>query len=434
MDDCLVFGIKPGLARIKKLLELLGSPHRKIDFIHIVGTNGKTSTTTICANILYHHGLSSAFHISPHISGYTDRIWINGNQVSEELFTEAFNRIYPSVCRVNEMEPGGPMTQFEIIAGMGFELAGFMDVEVMVLEAGMGGRWDATNAADSVAVGLTGVSLEHTEILGDTVAEIAAEKAEVIKKGSSVATISVDPEVRKVIRDKAKETSSPVYFYPENFRIPGQESRDFNGWAMDIEGIYGTYCGLEIPLLGKYQLLNTALAVVLAELYLHGKGGRIEIQKLRDALSSVRVKGRFEIVRKKPLVVADASHNPEGMEKFLDNIRQYFPGKKIIVIFAVLKDKDFRKMIDKVIEAGNILILASSGSIRSLETGKLKKEVDSVLTMKKRGRKSRVKAEEIYTVDSIENSLKFALKISGSNDIICITGSITNLENLKGIY
>ncbi|MBM3713749.1 MAG: bifunctional folylpolyglutamate synthase/dihydrofolate synthase, partial [Actinobacteria bacterium] len=190
LDDCLVFGIKPDLARIKKILEITGEPQKKCDFIHVVGTNGKTSTTIMTANILKGHGLRCGYHISPHINYYTERIWIDGSDISRQDFEDIFNFIYPYIEKINSFNLGGPMTQFEIIAAMAFTAAADKKLDVMVLEAGMGGRWDATNAADSRVAGLTGVSLEHTSILGKTIGKIAAEKVEVIKKGATVATLS----------------------------------------------------------------------------------------------------------------------------------------------------------------------------------------------------------------------------------------------------
>jgi dihydrofolate synthase/folylpolyglutamate synthase len=202
LDDCLIFGIKPSLIRIKKILELLDNPQKKVDFIHIVGTNGKTSTTKMIAAILNHNGIHTGYYISPHINSYTERMWISGQEVSEKKFAEVFNEIYPCVEEVNKMDLEGPVTQFEIISAMAFKLAENEDIEVMALEAGMGGRWDATNVADSRVVGLTGVSLEHTDKLGTTIREIALEKVEVIKKKALTATTSCDKEVLEIITGK----------------------------------------------------------------------------------------------------------------------------------------------------------------------------------------------------------------------------------------
>ena len=238
LDDSLIFGIKPSLVRIKKILEFMGNPHRDSDYIHIVGTNGKTSTTIMLANILKKMGFRTGYHISPHIDSYTERIWLDGSDISEDKFADAFNRMYPYIKKVNSMDLGGPITQFEIISALAFMIARDDRMQVMVLEAGMGGRWDATNIADARVAGLTGVSLEHTDILGDTIEEIAAEKVEVIKKGSCAATLSRDTKVLDILRKKVKSTGSTCYLYERDFRVAEARSKGLFGWVVDIDGIY----------------------------------------------------------------------------------------------------------------------------------------------------------------------------------------------------
>jgi dihydrofolate synthase/folylpolyglutamate synthase len=429
LDDCLIFGIKPGLERIEEILQLSGKPHRKVDFIHIVGTNGKTSTAKMVAGILNHHGMSVGYHISPHIKSYTERMWIRGRDISENRFARVFERIYPLIKQVNSMDYNGPVTQFEIISAMAFKLAEEEGLDVMVLEAGMGGRWDATNAAYSKVVGLTGVSLEHTWILGSTIREIAAEKVEVIKKGAMVATTSSNPEVLEIITKRARETGSKLFCSGKDFGIQKKVDMGLKGWKVDIRGINKVYRGLNLHLLGQYQPLNLSLAVVLSELYLESRKRSLLVTKLNQALPEISVRGRFEIIRKEPFVIADAAHNPEGIENFTKDVIRYFGDRRKIIIFSVLKDKDYEKMIDKIITVSDVLILTSSLDRRSLDVGELEKVV-----------RSRVKSPEgtgqmpveVHRRNDIKNSMKFALKISGENDIICITGSITNLSYITG--
>jgi dihydrofolate synthase/folylpolyglutamate synthase len=428
LDDCLIFGIKPGLVRVNKILELLGNPQKKVEFIHVVGTNGKTSTTKFTAGILKYNGIKAGYHISPHINSYTERIWIDGKDVSRKRFSEVFKKIYPYIEEVNKMNLEGPLTQFEIVTVMAFKLAEEEGVEVMVLEAGMGGRWDATNVADSKVAGLTGVSLEHTELLGSTIGEIASEKVEVIKKGALVATTSNNEEVLKILNKKVKDTGSGLFLYGKDFYIQKKVSLGLDGWLLDIRGVKNTYKNLKLPFPGNYQPLNLSLAMALAELYMKTKNKELAEEKVRESLKHLRVKGRLEVIRKKPLVIADASHNPEGIENFVENITAYAGNRRKIIIFAVLKDKDYESMVKKIISASDVLILTSSQNARSLDIDTLEKVVkDKIKESASRGCDRKI---ELYKMDSIENSIKFALKISGINDIICITGSITNLENI----
>ena len=428
LDKCLVFGIKPGLERIMKILNILGEPHKKTDFIHIVGSNGKTSTATMTAAILCGQGFRGAYHISPHISEYTERFWLCGSNISKKRFASLFSSIFPVIEEVNNLDKGGNATQFEIISAMAFLLAAEEHLDVMVLEAGMGGRWDATNVADSKIVGLTGVSLEHTAILGKTIKEIAIEKAEVIKPRAKVATTGVGEPVLSILKDKTEKTGSRLYIFGKDFNIVKMEKRYLKGWNVDIKGIYDIYNGLFIPILGNYQPYNLSLALALSELYLEDSGSKINHDSLRKSLSVIKVAGRFEILGKRPIVIADASHNPEGIQNLVKNISENFEGRKKLVIFSVLKDKDYVKMLGGIMEISDTIILTSSNTSRSLPIEILKKELYKLLRTKEEV-KHRAPVK-IYTIDTIANSLNFALKISDSNDMICITGSITNLEDI----
>ncbi len=428
LDDCLIFGIKPGLSRIEAFLKISGIIPKRFDTIHIVGTNGKTSTTIMTAEILQNHGLSCGYHISPHINEYTERLWYMGKNITKTGFAELLNEAYPFVEEVNGFDMDGPMTQFEIIAGMAFMLADREALDVMVLEAGMGGRWDATNVVDSRVVGLTGVSLEHTQVLGKTIKAIAIEKAQVIKKGALVATSTEDKTVIDVLRQQSRNTCSRLFLYGNGFHIVRKEKKHLEGWDVDISGITADYNKIFIPMLGNYQPSNLALSIAVSELYMSLSKRILHEQKIREAVGRINVSGRFQFLRKDPTVIADTSHNPEGVENFIKNLSENFPDKRKIIIFAVLKDKDYLRMLSSVITSVDILILTSSGNERSLNIDSLESEASRLINTGKNV-SSRFPGE-VLKIDNVLNSLNYALKISESNDIICITGSITNLEGI----
>ncbi len=429
LDDCLVFGIKPSLVRINKILELQGNIHRKTDFIHVVGTNGKTSTTIMASHIIHNHGIRCGYHISPHINEYTERLWACGRNISRARFARLFSDLYSYIQMVNDLNLDGPMTQFEIIAAMAFRLSAEEHLQVMVLEAGMGGRWDATNAADSTVVGLTGVSLEHTAILGDTIAEIAAEKAQVIKKGAYVATTSNDETVLEILRNKTEKTGSKLFVFCRDFFILKKEKIDLSGWKVDLKGISSEYRNIKIPLIGNYQPSNLSLALALAELYFKKIGEKVDENLVKKALSGLNVLGRFQVMQRKPFVIADTSHNPEGIKNFINNLNENFSDLRKIVIFAVLRDKNYKEMIADVVTASDILIITSSHTGRSLDIEILESEVVCLIEKLEKNEKNNIPAH-VYKIDNIGNSLNFALNISNSNDIIFITGSITNLKSI----
>jgi dihydrofolate synthase/folylpolyglutamate synthase len=454
LDDSLIFGIKPNLLRINGILKLMGNPHKSsTDFIHIVGTNGKTSTAIMTAAILNSHGLRAAYHISPHINHYTERLWFCGNPVTKQKFGELFSEVYPYIEEVNRLDLGGPITQFEIIAAMAFYLCARESIDVMVLEAGLGGRWDATNAADSKVAGLTGVSLEHTAVLGGTIEKIAREKSMVIKKGAPVATTSTDKIVLDVLKKRAALTNSRLYLYDRDFYIESKQKIYMEGWDLTVRTLEERISGVRLPLIGNYQPMNFLLAAVLSELYLGMRGKKLLQGNLIKAMADIKVTGRFEILRKRPLVIADTSHNPEGLENFFKNLDENFEGfspdkendrgrGSKIIVFSVLKDKDYKKMLETAASGADVLILASSNTPRSLSPDSLEKEymlycgrknkkTDTLATAENKSEISPARLpDRVYKMDTVVNSLNFALKIAGENDIICITGSITNLENI----
>jgi len=429
IDKTLIFGIKPNLFRISEILNLLNNPEKKVNFIHIVGTNGKTSVTKITSAILKEHNLKVGYYISPHIYSYTERISINGNDISQIKFTKAFEEILPLINKVNKMNYGGEMTQFEILTAMMFYVAYNEKLDVMIMEAGMGGRWDATNVANAKVVGLTGVSLEHTQILGKTIKEIAKEKAEVIKTKSFVATSSNDLQVLRILKQKIKETNSSLYLINKNFFIKDIKKDDFEGFTVDIHGIYDDYNNIEFPILGDYQKNNLCLAVALSELFLEKK---LDNKKLNQSLKNTKIIGRFQIMKREPIFIADASHNPEGIKNLILNISKYFKNNKKIIIFSVLKDKNYKEMIKDILNIADLLILTSSQTNRSLSVDELEEEVKKEIKIKKN--KNEKVPEIIYKINDIENSIKYSLNIALKNDIICLTGSITNLEFVKPEY
>ena len=429
LDNTLIFGIKPNLLRINRILDLLGSPHKKIEFIHIVGTNGKTSTTKIISAILNFHNYKAGYYISPHIHSYTERISIRGHDISRDDFVRVFEEISPFVEKVNEINLDGEMTQFEILTAMMFYAAFKEKLDVMVLEAGMGGRWDATNAAYAGVAGLTGVSLEHTHILGKTIEKITKEKAEIIKNKCRVATSSTDVNVLKILKEKTIKTGSDLYEIGKDFGVKSIKKDSIDGFTVDIKGIFDIYENIIFPLPGDYQKTNLSLAVALSELF---SGSKLNTEKINQCLAYINISGRFQIMKAGPVFIADASHNPEGIKNLAVNLLKYFKKNKRIIIFSVLKDKEYKEMIKAVLPVADIIILTSSYSPRSLEINLLEETVlRQSQKLKKEGGKS---PKFIYRIDNIENSIKYSLNIALKNDIICLTGSITNLEFVKSEY
>lgn len=432
LDDALVFGIKPNLLRINKILNLLDDPHLKVGFVHVVGTNGKTSTAKMTAAILNYHGFNSGYYISPHINTYTERISLGGSDIPEEKFIKTFLNILPFVEEVNAMDLDGEMTQFEILTAMMFKVAFDEKLDAMVLEAGMGGRWDATNAASARVVGLTGVSLEHTQILGDSISAITKEKVEIIKNNSLVATASIDNIVLSILKDKVKNTKSDLYIMGKDFKLTNVKDEGLEGFKADVKGIFNEYGNIYFPLPGNFQQSNLCLAIALSELFVNDFDKRLSEEKINESLFHTNIMGRFQIMRKNPVFISDASHNPEGIKNLVQNLEEYFKDKRKIIIFSVLKDKNYMEMINSILRLSDLIILTSSGTERSLPIDEL--ETETFKQMEKLRKENRKMPKFVYKIDNIENSIKYSLKIALKDDIICLTGSITNLEFVKSKY
>lgn len=429
LDRTLVFGIKPGLERINKFIELSGHPEKNTDFIHIIGTNGKTSVTKITASLLKEHGIKTGYYVSPHINSYTERLAINGKELGKEVFSSIFSEVLPLVNKINSLNINGSMTQFEILTAMMFFMCQKMKLDVMVMEAGLGGRWDATNVVNNSIVGLTGISLEHTQLLGKTIGKIAAEKAAVIKNKCLIASNSTSPVVNNILMERATRTDSRLFIFKKNFKIIKIHTEGISGARLDLKGVYDNYRNIVIPLAGDYQKKNLLLSIVLTELYMHSLSSGIEQKKINEALKSTNISGRFQVIKKDPVFIADASHNPEGVKNFSKNIEKYFPGQKKIIIFAVLKDKNYKKMLQEIIKIADTLIISSSLNERSLPVNEARKTVSDIQASSKQ--KNLKTAEEILLIDNIKNSIKYALNLAEKDDIIALTGSITNLEFVK---
>jgi len=244
-----------------------------------------------------------------------------------------------------------------------------------------------------------------------------------------VATSSTDEEVLKILEEKTIKTGSELYKIGNDFYIKSVKNDSIKGFTADIKGIYEIYENIIFPIPGDYQKTNLVLAIALSELF---SGSRLNAKKINHGLDCTNISGRFQVVKTSPVFISDASHNPEGLKNLTLNLIKYFKKNKKIIIFSVLKDKEYVEMIRTIVPVADIMILTSSYSHRSLDLNLLEEAVlKESQKLSIEGNKS---PEFIYKIDNIENSIKFSLDIALKNDIICLTGSITNLEFVKSEY
>ncbi len=329
IDSLLVFGSQPGLERISALLELMGNPQDKVRYVHVAGTNGKGSVCNMLSCVLGESGLKTGLFTSPHITGFGERIQINGEMMPESGVIEEVERLFPYVARLRES--GVIITEFEFVTAMAFDWFARMNCDIVVLETGMGGRFDATNVIKKPLCSIiTSISLDHTAVLGDTLGKIAFEKCGIIKPDSRTVFALQQSEVNECVIKTAKERNNVLTFAP---KLTALES-SLDGTVVMYEGRR-----IHLPLLGEHQLLNLSLVLTaLDALWLEGI--RIDSEVVSRGICKVRLPARFEMLSREPLVIADGAHNPDGMKALSNAVKKYLADRDLICVIGMLRDKD----------------------------------------------------------------------------------------------
>jgi dihydrofolate synthase/folylpolyglutamate synthase len=346
----------PGLERTQELCRALGDPQDELKFIHIAGTNGKGSTSAMLDSVLREAGYKVGLFTSPYIERFNERMRVNGEPISDGLLAELCERVYPIAEGMRDKP-----TEFELITAIAFLYFKEMGCDIVVLECGLGGRLDATNVIKTPLLSvITGISLDHTSILGDTVEKIAGEKAGIIKSGVPVIFGGYDLSAEAVIRKEAEEKSSPFHRVDhENIHI---NSADLSG----TEFGYGSYENIKISLLGLYQPRNAAL--VLSALDILKAGGLVIPEKaIYEGLMKARWSARFEIISESPRIIFDGAHNAEGIRAATNSIRHYFGEERVYVITGVLRDKEYEKIARDIVAVANKAFTITPDNPRALD-------------------------------------------------------------------
>ena len=327
-------GSIPGLSRIEELAARLGNPEKELKFIHIGGTNGKGSTSAYLTAVLRAAGYRVGTFTSPYVRTFNERIAIDGKPVSNYMLATATEAVKPHADKMADKP-----TEFELITAIGLEIFRRKKVDVVVLEVGLGGRFDSTNIIDAPLASLiTGISFDHTQLLGDTLAKIAWEKAGIIKHGCPAVTARLADEASEVILTEANEKGSPVSVVsPEKITV---HSDTLDGIVMD----YGEFKNLKTTLIGGYQPLNIAL-VCEAVKVLRTRGLEISDSALYTGIANAKWHARFELLSKEPLTVFDGGHNDEGVRAAIDTAKKVFGGKNVVLLTGVMADKSYSDMV-----------------------------------------------------------------------------------------
>jgi len=374
--------LEPSTARISALMELLGSPQRGYPSIHIAGTNGKTSVARMVDALLTAFSRRTGRTISPHLQSAVERISIDGKPISPATYVETYREIEPFVQLVDQQSEaaGGPaMSKFEVVTGMAFAAFADAPVDVAVVEVGLGGRWDATNIVDAPVAVITPIGVDHADYLGDTIAEIAGEKAGVIKKqeeepvpsGADLSTVAVIarqlPEAMEVLLAQAVRADAAVAREDSEFAVLGRQIA-VGGQLLELQGLGGLYSEIFLPLHGEHQAHNAVVALAAVEAFFGaGAQRQLDIDTVRAGFAAVTSPGRLERLRSAPTVFIDAAHNPAGAVALATALQEEFDFRFLVGVVSVMADKDVDGILTALEPVLDQIVVTHNGSPRALE-------------------------------------------------------------------
>jgi dihydrofolate synthase/folylpolyglutamate synthase len=409
------------LARIEALLKRLRDPQLAARSVHVAGTKGKGSTSAMIASMLIASGYRTGLYTSPHLHTFRERIKVDGELIAEEKFAEIVEGLKPDVETVNRLGGLGELTTFEILTALAFVYFKERGVDFQVLETGLGGRLDATNVVKPEVCAITSISFDHTEVLGNTLAQIAKEKAGIIKLGSRVVSAPQYPEASAVIEKVCRERGASLIKVGEEVTWRRNKISDF-GQSFQLKGIRGDY-DLSIPLLGEHQLENAAVAVSALEV-LADQGAKISSESMAKGLSQVHWPGRLQILHRNPLFVVDGAHNADSAMKLREALKQYFDFDDAILVVGTSQEKDIAGIVAELSLLPSMVIVTRSRHPRAVVTSEL------VAEFSKWGVKPQV-------AENVASAVDLALAEAKPGDLICATGSIfivaEVIEYIKGL-
>ncbi|UUL75151.1 bifunctional folylpolyglutamate synthase/dihydrofolate synthase [Pseudarthrobacter sp. Fe7] len=416
--------MEPRLAPLFRAMDVLGEPNKAFPIIHVTGTNGKTSTSRMIESVLRAHGLSTGRYTSPHLSKVTERISIDGHPVSDETFVRIWDEIRPYLQIVDsELEAEGQprLTYFECLTILGFAIFADQPVNVAIIEVGLGGVTDATNVGDGQVSVVTPISLDHTDLLGDTTEDIAHEKAGIIKPGGYLISAAQPLDAAQVLLEKAKEVGVPFRFEGVEF---GVESRSVavGGQMVTIQGIAGRYPDLLVPLHGAHQAQNAAVAVAALEAFFGGEK-ELDFEVLQEGFAAVTSPGRLEVVRTAPTIIVDAAHNPDGIKASAAALQEAFTFTRLVPVVGVLREKDAEEILRQLKESlggtAEEYCFTQSNSPRAVPAAELA-ELAIDLGFGE---------DNVHTAEKLDDALEWAVERAEANEDlsggVLVTGSIT---------
>ncbi len=408
----------PDLDRITDLVELLGQPQTTFDTVHLTGTNGKTSTTAMLSSLFAAAGLIPGSYSSPHLQDVRERIRVAGRPIDAEDLARHIAYLQPFLDVVDGRHPDR-VTFFEVLTALAFLHFADVPVNVGILEVGMGGTWDATNVIDAAVAVITRVSQDHPE-LGATPVEKANEKVGIIKPGAFVVSAEQDRDVLQVIRDRADAMDATLKVAGRDFELLGRAPA-VNGQQVDIQGVRGTYNEIFLPLFGRHQAHNAALALAAFEAF-HRFEVELDPDLVQEGFAAVRVPGRLEPVPREgqALVILDGAHNPAGMASLAQALPHEFAFERRVAVLGVLDDKDVEAMVEALAPAVDHVIAVAPDNSRAADPGRIAAACVQL-------------GLSVEEADDAEHALDLAEGITRPADGIVVTGSLYLVGSMRTI-
>lgn len=413
----LAFGSRPGLDRIEALLALVENPEKKVPTIHVAGTNGKGSTVSYLRALIQETGLTVGTFTSPYIESFNERIAIDGKAIPDEDLVILVEQIQPLVAQLDQQEAVSGITEFEILTAMGLMYFVEKKVDVAVIEVGLGGLLDSTNVVEPMLTAITTIGMDHTDILGDTLEEIAAQKAGIIKTGIPVVTGNIQSQALAVIEAQAQEKQAKTYRFNQEYEVAYHNPDPQWGEIFDFYNEAGKLTELKTSLLGQHQIENAGVAIQTFYLFCQLKSVPFKEKEVRDGLKKTFWPARMERMSEEPLIILDGAHNEHAMKRLVENMKREFKNYHINILFSALETKDISKMLEQLLEIPNSEITLTSFEYpKALDLAKNYQNVDE----------SRITVASLW-----QFGLADLLERTSSEDLILVTGSLYFVSEVR---
>lgn len=424
LDSKIVLGVKPSLDRIEALCLLMGEPQNAFDSIQVAGTNGKTSVSRMTASILTKCGFHTGLYTSPHLETVRERISIDGRLITVSDFSNMMDKVAALVDKA-EKQAGESITYFELVTALAYLYFKEAGADVVVLEAGMGGRWDATNVVECDVAVITNVEIDHVAELGKTREKIAYEKIGIIDEGSMAITAEGSREILMLISKRCREVGADLRVFGRDFRleylVPYRVAGETPSQIIGVRGLEGReFSDIRLPMVGKHQAVNAACAIAAAQAYSDPRE-KTDNEAFLKALESVSMPGRLEVLAENPLIVTDGAHNPIGADRLAASLTGEFDYKKLVLVVAILKDKDARGILRVLGSIADELIVTENRSARSHGAKRL-------------AAYCRMEGIEYREEAHFAKAVTLAKKLAGPDGMICITGSLYTVSEARILF